>query len=524
MKKSWFSRLAAGSVVSVLCLSLSIVHASALSEIQPLARYDFSDASNLGKDVTGNGYDLGTNITQEDNDRKKWWNNQANTGKGTADNGELRLNGADGLVLPESNDFSEKLQAFTLNFSVRVDKDDKRVVARAIAGFGYDINGKNEYLFFATKQEDPRKLYLFASDLMVKADGTATGYKFAEVPALHTFSIDATEYANVSLSIQPGGKAFVKVDNDVFQLPATKDANGLPVVKQGATVPANWSDNHLRSGDRRFSLGCNIAYGHAYHGFMGWLKNVTVYDFAMTEDQVASYWENSGKLLVPVTTVSPGVLPDGTTGVTYNQQLTTDGSAPIMWSISGGTLPNGLTLATDGTLSGTPSSDGTFMFSVRASNDTGSTTKDFTLIIKDAPKPVTTVITAVLPDGTAGMAYNQQLTADGAAPIMWSVSGGTLPNGLTLAENGTLSGTPTQNGIFSFTVKAANATGMVSKEIMLNIAAASVTSSATSSSDNAHSPKTGENHSPVLAFLFSAMALAVLATALVTRKKLSFTK
>ncbi|MFN7971746.1 MAG: Ig domain-containing protein [Acidobacteriota bacterium] len=65
---------------------------------------------------------------------------------------------------------------------------------------------------------------------------------------------------------------------------------------------------------------------------------------------------------------------------------------------------------------------------------------------------------ATLPGGTAGVPYSQTLTAfGGSAPYTFSVTAGALPPGLTLAASGTLSGTPTSPGVYSFTVTVTDA-------------------------------------------------------------------
>ncbi|HEU5089839.1 MAG TPA: putative Ig domain-containing protein, partial [Roseiflexaceae bacterium] len=65
-----------------------------------------------------------------------------------------------------------------------------------------------------------------------------------------------------------------------------------------------------------------------------------------------------------------------------------------------------------------------------------------------------------LADGTYQKAYSQVFTASGGgASYAYTRSAGTLPPGMTLASNGTLSGTPTDTGIFNFSVKAANPAG-----------------------------------------------------------------
>ncbi|MDD2542391.1 MAG: DUF4082 domain-containing protein, partial [Desulfuromonadaceae bacterium] len=75
--------------------------------------------------------------------------------------------------------------------------------------------------------------------------------------------------------------------------------------------------------------------------------------------------------------------------------------------------------------------------------------------------PPLTITTASLPNGIPNVIYSTTLVASGGiAPYSWSiVSGlGSLPDGLTLDNStGTITGTPTTNGTFSFTVQASDA-------------------------------------------------------------------
>ena len=81
-----------------------------------------------------------------------------------------------------------------------------------------------------------------------------------------------------------------------------------------------------------------------------------------------------------------------------------------------------------------------------------------------------TITTSSLPNGKVGEAYSEALTADGTEPITWSISGGALPDGLTLNETtGEISGTPTAAGTASFTVKADNSAGSGTKELSITI-------------------------------------------------------
>ena len=71
---------------------------------------------------------------------------------------------------------------------------------------------------------------------------------------------------------------------------------------------------------------------------------------------------------VTVTTASP--LPAGMSGVDYPSQLlaATGGTGTYTWALTGGSLPTGLTLAKDGTLSGIPSATGSFTLTVTATD------------------------------------------------------------------------------------------------------------------------------------------------------------
>jgi hypothetical protein len=95
--------------------------------------------------------------------------------------------------------------------------------------------------------------------------------------------------------------------------------------------------------------------------------------------------------------------------------------------------------------------------------------------------------TTALANGTYGTPYSQTITAtatgDAAGPFTFAVTPGTLPPGLSLASNGTLSGTPTAAGSFSFTVTATDSdsdTGSHSYTLMIDKADLYVTATANS--------------------------------------------
>src|SRR5260221_697001 len=117
-----------------------------------------------------------------------------------------------------------------------------------------------------------------------------------------------------------------------------------------------------------------------------------------------------------------------------------------------------MTLAADGTLSGTPTQSGTFPITVVATDSNGCTGSDsFTLTIGCQ---TITVTNPSVTTGTVGTPFSQVFTqSGGVGTTTFSLATGTLPTGLSLAANGTLAGTPTQSGTFAITVMATDSNG-----------------------------------------------------------------
>ncbi len=107
---------------------------------------------------------------------------------------------------------------------------------------------------------------------------------------------------------------------------------------------------------------------------------------------------NSGKLTGTITGNQPpkittANLHDGTVGEPYTETtLAVTGNAPISWQLANGsTLPAGLKLSEEGKISGTPTTASTYKFTVTATNDNGSDSKEFTLFINEETKYSLTV-------------------------------------------------------------------------------------------------------------------------------------
>jgi len=135
------------------------------------------------------------------------------------------------------------------------------------------------------------------------------------------------------------------------------------------------------------------------------------------------------------------------------------GQGPYTYAVSNGSTPPGITLAADGAFSGTPTTTGSFTFSVTATDSTagnvggpytGSGT--FTIVVA---APIIVLPGASLSDAILHQSYSQQLpsASGGLAPYSYIFTGGALPPGMSLSPTGLLSGTPTLDGDYTFTVE-----------------------------------------------------------------------
>jgi hypothetical protein len=183
-----------------------------------------------------------------------------------------------------------------------------------------------------------------------------------------------------------------------------------------------------------------------------------------TADQVLSVVVGAA---VQVTTTS---VPAGQVGVAYSTTLAASGGTPpYLWALAPGSdpLPGGLTLSSEGVLSGTPTVSGTFGFTVRVT-DAMSATADQALTLTIDPAPLV-IGTTTVARGRVRQGYAVTLSAaGGVAPYGWSLAPGSgpLPGGVALSTGGELSGTPTEHGSFGITVRVTDALAVTADQAL----------------------------------------------------------
>ncbi|MEX2530658.1 MAG: putative Ig domain-containing protein [Gemmatimonadota bacterium] len=168
-------------------------------------------------------------------------------------------------------------------------------------------------------------------------------------------------------------------------------------------------------------------------------------------------------------------LPAATIGVGYGVSLAASGGdGNVAWSLAAGALPPGLSLSPDGELTGTPTEEGTFDFTVQVQG-AGQTVERELVIDVSVQILAPVVATLSLPHGMLGAAYAFQLGATrGDGSYAWTLASGALPAGLSLAGNGTIEGTPSAVGSSTFTVEVESAGLTGQAELSLVVAPAPV--------------------------------------------------
>jgi hypothetical protein len=172
----------------------------------------------------------------------------------------------------------------------------------------------------------------------------------------------------------------------------------------------------------------------------------------------------------PVQISTPSRLPDGTVGVGYSATIgTIGGTDPITFSATG-TLPPGISfVGNSGLVTGTPTTIGTYTFTVRAVDGANtSDVRDFVLTIK--PAPLSAPGGSNNPTGSVGTPINIDFGCTGGVPPYTFSVTGSLPPGVTFA-NCILSGTPTTPGTFTIHILVTDsARSSITRDVTLTIA------------------------------------------------------
>lgn len=316
---------------------------------------------------------------------------------------------------------------------------------------------------------------------------TVTGSGFADgaVVVFGSADLNTTFVNETSLTalIPPGelstpGTVQVKVRNPA---PGNEVSNGVSFTITGTPAITNLNPAKAVAGSAGFTLtitGTNFLSGSVVEFDGELLTPTAITETTLQVDVPAAKIATAGTKNVQVNnpgdlhsapvpfTVEPALEASypatitGTRGVAITAVMPaiSNGTGPFTFALASGTLPQGLAFnQTSGEISGTPAEAGAWNITVKVEDSSTPTqtalSGNITITITDPPLQIDT--SSALPGGTAGSAYSVSLAASGGndGPYHWAVNSGSLPAGLTLADDGHISGTPTAAGAFSFTLE-----------------------------------------------------------------------
>src|ERR1700731_4252199 len=217
-----------------------------------------------------------------------------------------------------------------------------------------------------------------------------------------------------------------------------------------------------------------------------------------TGTHVGNLWTSRGALLASATFT--GETASGWQQVNFAQPVaitantvyvasyhTTAGHYSVNWSYFATAGVNNAPLHALATTSGTP--DGRFAYGGSAFPTGTHQAANYWVDVAFVSNAATTlqITTAQLAGGAVAGSYSSTLSASGGStPYTWSLASGTLPNGLTLNAGGSISGTPSLAGSFSFTVQVKDAAAQsASKNFSINVASSAPTVAITSPASGA---------------------------------------
>jgi hypothetical protein len=201
------------------------------------------------------------------------------------------------------------------------------------------------------------------------------------------------------------------------------------------------------------------------YGLVGVNATPGTYNFTISVNDGTNTVTQNATLTIPGILITDAYeIPNATEGVAYSpRQLhySTLAPGPSTFSLApGSSLPSGMALTPAGVLQGTPAAGtrGMYYFTAVLDQNSETTQRNFNMVV--LPYSITNQQIQILNSAVV----NQQFTTTPAAALNWYVSGGSLPNGLSLSAGGLLSGTIASTGTWWFQLSANDATGLAAQQ------------------------------------------------------------
>ena len=263
--------------------------------------------------------------------------------------------------------------------------------------------------------------------------------------------------------------------------------HALAITDTGDIKQWGWTEGHVipdgaRTGARAIAAGYDFSMAIAADKVYVWGaddcgQQELPASLAAGASQIAAGY---GHCLALGTGMAPRWLGDSVPGEAYvaraySGSVSATGMPEVVYGKSG-TWPSWLKIdSRTGVLSGTPTATSRVeQVSIVASNIYGMDSRTFEIQVLDTPVDPPEFITKGIPDAEVGLPYSFRIQAANS-PLFYAVDTASypLPAGLELAEDGTLSGTPTAEYDSIFYVMASNITASVTTNYLMHVGAPS---------------------------------------------------
>lgn len=206
------------------------------------------------------------------------------------------------------------------------------------------------------------------------ASGSTVGIYFMRLYNDGPSSLTVSGNAMVDTEGSTGG--IINGSPDSFQIGADGESGGIVFNGKSGTVYGDVTLDESITINQDETL--RIPSGSSLNSNNHLTNNGTI----IVENGGVLTGETGGKV-VYAPSITTESLPEGKVNEEYSASLTADGSEPIEWSVTQGSLPTELSLSKDGKITGTPTAPGDYVFTVTASNAAGSVSKELTIAVKD---------------------------------------------------------------------------------------------------------------------------------------------
>jgi hypothetical protein len=293
---------------------------------------------------------------------------------------------------------------------------------------------------FGTAADSPYNIIITASD----GNGNTSTQAFALAVGQASGPVFST------------GNSTTFTENSAGSFPVAATGDGPVSLSESGTLPSGvtFTDQGTGSGSGD-QTDTGLLAGTPAFGTAG------TYDISLTATDGNGHSTTQGFTLT-VNLGNPAFTSAASTTFTENSAgsfpVTADGDGTLTFTTAS-TLPSGVTLQSNGTLSGTPAfqTAGTYPLSITVTDGNANTsTQSFTLTVDPGNPVITSVSTTTF---TEGVASSFPVQANGDVPITYTETGA-LPSGVTLSSDGRLAGTPIEpGGQFPLTITATDVHG-----------------------------------------------------------------